>query len=390
MTARLVAEHFAAHLWVYLVCTACVLLNLTLSKGLDEDGNEKLLCLSAIHRWYIIGSPLVTLFYCTAATIPIRPFVPHLTEQDVPCRRTFACYQVIIYLLFCTITFFAPFGEFRKMKLLESGIASTRAPGWASVNCTADKTPGSIDVRTDLYSYFQLADPQWRVASENFTQVSWEDGRSWVVAPILYDGPANGCRSKYPLFAVCIDKTQNIPSQCGWGDAQRGASTHMRLMTASPDIEEDGHTRKVFWEEWVPHPYSSSQKVKLHHENLFQFNTPSYDETVAYLERKGEQHRSLKRVATVVWFSVSAPVALLALVLVVRDHAVGAGANTSVPRSRAPDSCSSSEVDTPCLDVLSPTAFCVDVDGSEPCDSDDELLTFSVKGDESPRCLASL
>ena len=280
------------------------------------------------------------------------------------------CYQILIYVLFCTIGFVAPFTEFREIKLLEDGIANAQAPGWASINCTADETPESIDVRTDLYSYFVLADPHWRVASENYTIVHQrEEGLSWVVAPILYDGPVDGCQTEYPLFAVCIDQVENLsPSQCGWDDERRGALTQIRLMTASPVDTPD---RKEFWEEWVANPYNSSEKVKLHHENLFQFNTPSYDETVAYLEYKRNQYDTLKWTAAAVWFAASAPVAVLAFLIVVWVHVVE---NTT-----AAISCSS--VST-CSDVpLSPTdrAGVGDAkpqDNPLPCGTKDKVLAF--------------
>ena len=381
MTVRLVAEGIFAHLWVYLVCTGFVLLGLlVVSKAFDELPADSQPGFGlGIHWWHFIGSPLLLR---ALGSLAIRPLVTQLIdcpdERKVgiaaSIERSFTCYKILIYVLFCTIGFVAPFTEFREIKLLEDGIADTQAPGWASINCTADETPESIDVRTDLYSYFVLADPHWRVASENYTRVECDGDK--VVAPIVYDGPVDGCQTKYPLFAVCIDTSENISSQCGWGDEQSGAWTQIRLMTASPDIELD--ERKEFWEEWVPNPYNSSEKVKLHHENLFQFNTPSYDETVAYLEYKRNQYDTLKWKGTIGWFCVSAPVALLAFLLVVRVHVEP----TSIP-------CSASEVST-CSDIPPWRREAPTVPGGTvhtkalPSGSEDEeMSTLPAKDDDS-------
>eukprot|EP00754_Rhynchopus_humris_P002535 Rhum_TRINITY_DN11407_c0_g2::Rhum_TRINITY_DN11407_c0_g2_i2::g.44507::m.44507 len=169
MTVRLVAEGFLAHVWVYLVCTGFVLLGLLLlSKTIDElpsDYNEGFG--PGIHWWHFIGSPLLSLAFCLLGSLAVRPLVTYLKNFPdyrnvwiaASFVRSFAYYQVVIYILFCTVGFFAPFTEFRKMKLLEAGIADTQAPGWAFINCMTDENPKSIDVRTDLSSYFVLADP---------------------------------------------------------------------------------------------------------------------------------------------------------------------------------------------------------------------------------------
>ena len=135
------------------------------------------------------------------------------------------------------------------------------------------------------------------------------------MAPILYNGPIEGCQTKYPLFAICIDKATSRAA-CWWDNERRGAWTHMRLMTASHEIEPK--EMKKFWDKWVANPYNSSEKVMLHHENLFQFNTPSYDETVAFLEYKRNQHYTLQWKATVGWFAASVPIALMLFLLYLR------------------------------------------------------------------------
>ena len=136
------------------------------------------------------------------------------------------------------------------------------------------------------------------------------------MAPILYNGSLEGCRTKYPLFAICISGWRAVsPTQCWWDNERRGAWTHMRLMTASHEIEPSDMTK--FWDKWVANPYNSSEKVKLHHENLFQFNTPSYDETVAYLEYKRNEYYTLKWKATVGWFAASVPIALITFLVFV-------------------------------------------------------------------------
>eukprot|EP00754_Rhynchopus_humris_P014521 Rhum_TRINITY_DN14391_c3_g1::Rhum_TRINITY_DN14391_c3_g1_i2::g.85633::m.85633 len=319
---RLVAEGFLAHLWVWVVCTGFVLLNLfVISEAVDRNTDYAMRDY-AIHFWHFIGLPCFSFVFCG---ILAGPIILHFQcRLDWSCMRADALYsslkgsfllcQGAIYVLFCTISFFAPFTDFREMELAERGIADTQAPGWAPINCMTDKNPGSIDVRTDLYSYFVLADPQWSVAYDKRTRVASEEGWSWVVAPILYNGPIEGCRTKYPLFVVCIDKSVS-PTKCWWDNERRGAWTNIRLLRASHEIGEG--ERKKFWGKWVANPYGGSEKVKLHHENLFQFNTPSYDETIAFLEYKRNEYYTLKWKATVGWLAASVPIALVAFLVFV-------------------------------------------------------------------------
>ena len=316
--SRLVAKAFLAHLWVWLVCTGFVLLNLfVISEAVDRNVGYGMRDYD-IHFWHFVGLPFFSLLFCgvgCCAVAPVlRPFTTGAASATLKKLRntllaSFAYYQVVICLCFCTIGFFAPFTDFRPVELAERGISGTQAPGWASINCMTDKNPGSIDVRTDLYSYFVLADPQWSVAYDKRAKVASEEGWSWVVAPILYNGPIEGCRTKYPLFVVCIE-TAISPVKCWWDNERRGAWTNIRLMRASHDLGET--ERKKFWDKWVTNPYNSSEKVMLHHENLFQFNTPSYDETVAFLEYKRNEYYTLKWKATVGWFAASVPIALAA------------------------------------------------------------------------------
>ena len=299
------------------------MLNLyVISEAVDRNANYEMRDYD-IHFWHFIGLPCFSLVFCGIACCAVIPIVEHFASRPhrvvlenlhTSLVTTFAYCQVVIYLLFCTIGFFAPFTDFRGVELSERGISGTQAPGWAPVNCMADKTPESIDVRTDLYAYFVLADPHWRVAFENRTVVAREEKWSWVVAPILYDGPVDECQTKYPLFVVCVDKTIS-PSKCWWDDDRRGAWTHIRLLTAAHEIEDV--ERKKFWEKLVPNPYNTSQKIKLHHENLFEFNSPSYDETVMYIEYKRNEYYTLKWKGTIGWFGASAPIALIACIVVV-------------------------------------------------------------------------
>ena len=209
----------------------------------------------------------------------------------------------------------SPFTDFATVELIEDGMIGKQAPGWASINCMMDARPESIDVRTDLYSYFVLADPQWRVASANATLIA-EDTVELLaafVAPILYNGPVKGCQTKYPLFAVCIAVTAgltpaSLPSACGWGNDTTGAWTPIRLITGSGDLPPDA--RKKFWEEWVPNPYNSSERVKLHHENLFEFNSFTYGDAVAYVEDTLSVYPSVRWKVIAAWYVATVPIAL--------------------------------------------------------------------------------
>eukprot|EP00754_Rhynchopus_humris_P004500 Rhum_TRINITY_DN12280_c1_g1::Rhum_TRINITY_DN12280_c1_g1_i1::g.50697::m.50697 len=323
MAIRFVAGGILAPLWIYLVCTGFVLLNLlVISEAVDRNANYEMRDYD-IHFWHFIGLPCFSLVFCGIVCCAIIPIVEHFASNA--CRAVldklhttivaiFAYCQIVIYLLFCTIGFFAPFTDFRGVELSERGIAGTHAPGWAPINCMTDKTPKSIDVRTDIYSYFALADPQWSVAFDNRTAVAKEEKWSWVVAPILYDGPVDDCKTKYPLFVVCVDKTIT-PSKCWWDNERRGSWTHIRLLKAAHEMEDV--EKKKFYGKWVPNPYNTSQKVKLHHENLFEFNSPSYDETIMYLEYKRNEYYTLKWKGVVGWFAASAPGALLACIVIV-------------------------------------------------------------------------
>ena len=313
-------EAFLGHLWIWLVCTGFVLLNLycvseAVDRSIDVNANFPL--------FYTLGwLPAFSIGFCglfawpTVFSFHSADFHPrHPRPLHLSLLGSFTWHQMTIYVLFCMIGSSAPFTEFRQVELAERGISGTQAPGWASINCMTDKNPGSIDVRTDLYSYFVLADPQWSVAYDKRARVASDEGWSWVVAPILYNGPIEGCQTKYPLFVVCIDKATSRAA-CWWDNERRGAWTHMRLMTASHEIEPK--EMKKFWDKWVANPYNSSEKVMLHHENLFQFNTPSYDETVAFLEYKRNQHYTLQWKATVGWFAASVPIALMLFLLYLR------------------------------------------------------------------------
>ena len=219
-----------------------------------------------------------------------------------------ACYYLCVTSVLAVLLH-RPFVDFSTIDLIEKGMVGKQAPGWASINCMTDVQPKSIDVRTDLYAYFVLADPQWRVASANGTKIATQGDYSWVVAPILYSGPVKGCRTKYPLFAVCVAKTKGLsPASCGWDKGMTGAWTPILLMTGSGDFSYDD--RKVFWEERVPNPYNNSERVKLHHENLFQFGSNSYGDAVAYLEQKRNGYPSVRLKAMAAWLCATLPVVL--------------------------------------------------------------------------------
>ena len=68
-------------------------------------------------------------------------------------ERSFACYKILIFVLFCTIGFFAPFTEFREIKLLEDGIADTQAPGGGTAHTKAlpseDKEMSTLPAKDD-------------------------------------------------------------------------------------------------------------------------------------------------------------------------------------------------------------------------------------------------
>ena len=205
--------------------------------------------------------------------------------------------------------------DYQELVLTRQGLEASAAPGWASVSCMSDADPQSIDVATDRYTYFTLADPQWRVASENYSVVKREEGWVWAVAPIEYVGPVHGCRTKYPLFAVCVDSPFNNVN-CGWDGRRTGSWTYMRLLSAQGNI---GHVdRKPFWDEWVPNPYDTSQKVKLHHENLFEYDSVSYDEAVRLVAEKQEAYDELVVAYASTWFGLTVPLTLWACLWLIR------------------------------------------------------------------------
>ena len=205
--------------------------------------------------------------------------------------------------------------NYQELVLTRQGLEASAAPGWASVSCMSDADPQSIDVATDRYTYFTLADPQWRVASENYSVVKREEGWVWAVAPIEYVGPVHGCRTKYPLFAVCVDSPFNNVN-CGWDGRRTGSWTYMRLLSAHGKI--DDANRKPFWDEWVPNPYDTSQKVKLHHENLFEYDSVSYDEAARLVAEKQEAYDEFVMWYATAWFGLTVPLTLWACLWLIR------------------------------------------------------------------------
>ena len=385
---RLVADGFLLLLWIWLVCTGFVLLNVYfVSEAVDRNAPlEK--SETDIHFWHFIGVPVFSLVFVSIFMVPCGYYIkpPATYIYSGPAYTLFDSAKwlglwclFVIYVLICTTGFFKPYTDFREVELAERGIAGTQAPGWAPINCLTDKNPGSIDVRTDLYSYFVLADPQWSVAGK-VTSVAKEEKWRWLVAPIVYNGPIEGCRTKYPLFAVCIDNSNPVSlTKCWWDNERRGAWTHMRLMTASHEIEP-GEMKK-FWDEWVPNPYNTSERVKLHHENLFQYNTPSYDETVAFLEYKRNEYYTLKWEATVGWFAATVPFALAAFLVFVRR--VVAHYPSAKAKAKEPASCqdvpSSTTAPVPSASTTAPQ-------GGAPYGTEEEMSTSPEKDDGNAAC----
>ena len=123
---RLVAEGFLAHLWVWLVCTGFALLNLyCVSEAVDR--NASLEGSSGIHFWHFIGLPVFSIVFCG---ILVKPVIMYLQcridgssmRADALCsslKASFVLCQGVIYILFCTIGFFAPFTDFRQVELAE-------------------------------------------------------------------------------------------------------------------------------------------------------------------------------------------------------------------------------------------------------------------------------
>ena len=200
--------------------------------------------------------------------------------------------------------------DYQELAVTRQGLEASAAPGWASVTCTEDADPQGIDVATDRYTYFTLAASDWRVASENASVVASEKRRRrrlmWSVAPIEYVGPVDGCRTKYPLFAVYV----GFNNAFGRGGSHNGTLTYMRLLSADSEIDDDD--KDVFWDEWVPNPYDPSQKVKLHHENLFKYDSVSYDDAARLVAEKEEAYDEVMTRFVVAWFGLTVPLMLCA------------------------------------------------------------------------------
>ena len=169
---------------------------------------------------------------------------------------------------------------------------------------------------TDRYTYFTLETSDWRVASEHASVVkrvgptkTLKNGQVWGVAPIEYVGAVGRCRTKYPLFAACADPWFN-KANCGWDTPNHnyGSLTYMRLLSAGSNME--GYDKKRFWGEWVPNPYDPSQKVKLHHENLFEYDSVSYDDAALIVAEKQEEYADAVMAYVLAWFKITLPILL--------------------------------------------------------------------------------
>eukprot|EP00754_Rhynchopus_humris_P050886 Rhum_TRINITY_DN9215_c0_g1::Rhum_TRINITY_DN9215_c0_g1_i1::g.32299::m.32299 len=320
-----------AHLWLHFVCSAYVLVALFVgNEAVFKDEYFKV-------SWPFVVSPLLAIVVCALgcfAAVPclgrvINPVVLYRQVRkrargEAPREETpkdaatdtylgwFAAYYLsLTCALILAIFFLPPFNNFSTIVATEKGLAGSQAPGWASINCMTDAQPKSIDVRTDLYSYFVLADPEWRVAAANTSLALRKDGWSWIVAPILYHGPVAGCRTKEPLFAVCVAKTKGLStSTCWWDNNRRGPWTGLRLMTASGDFPPAD--QNVFWGKVVRHPYHPKRGVKLSPQNVVQFNTATHAEAAELVKEKNREFFTMTCLAAAGWFAATLPVALCA------------------------------------------------------------------------------
>ena len=321
-----------AHLWLHLVCSVYVVLALFVgNEAVYRDGDFGV-------TWPFAISPLLAIVVCALGCFAAVPFLGPVINPGVLYRHVrkrtgaapreqtpkdaatdthlgwFAAYYLTLTcLLILALFFLPPFSGFRTIVATEKGLAGTQAPGWASINCMTDAQPESIAVRTDLYSYFVLADPQWSVAAANSSLALRKDGWSWVVAPILYNGPVTGCRTKEPLFAVCVAKTEGLTtSTCWWDNSRRGPWTGIRLITASGDFPPAD--QNVFWGKVARHPYHRVG-VKLSQRNVVQFNTATYAEAVEFVKDKNEEFFTVTCMAAAGWFATTLPIALCACVV---------------------------------------------------------------------------
>ena len=240
--------------------------------------------------WFVVVSPAG----CIVLGVCEWKLLTWLGEsRDAP----FACQRGFLFLAMALSVSSWPViavKDFEELLALRQGLEASAAPGWASVTCTEDADPQGIDVATDRYTYFTLETSDWRVASEHASVVkrvgptkTRKNGQVWGVAPIEYVGAVGRCRTKYPLFAACADPWFN-KANCGWDTPNHnyGSLTYMRLLSAQVKIRD----KDVFWDKWVPDPSAPSQKVKLHHENLFEYDTVSYDDAALIVAEKQEEY----------------------------------------------------------------------------------------------------
>ena len=67
-----------------------------------------------------------------------------------------------------------------------------------------------------------------------------------------------------------------------------GSLTYMRLLSAQ--VRFSHADKDTFRDAWVPNPYDPLQKVKLLHENLFEYDTTSYDDEAQNVAEREEEY----------------------------------------------------------------------------------------------------
>eukprot|EP01059_Diplonema_ambulator_P011604 TRINITY_DN215_c0_g2_i2.p1 TRINITY_DN215_c0_g2~~TRINITY_DN215_c0_g2_i2.p1 ORF type:complete len:402 (+),score=71.99 TRINITY_DN215_c0_g2_i2:42-1208(+) len=140
--------------------------------------------------------------------------------------------------------------SWRQLELAERSLASG---GEMLTSCLTATNPQRMTVEPNI-TYYTLADKEWHVewsSRSTFTVNGW----TWLSAPIVYDGPVEGCRFDPPIYAGCITKDVS-PEGCGF--RATGPDITIRKLSQSDKLEAgtrqripyDGMVRDEYVMEW--------------------------------------------------------------------------------------------------------------------------------------------